>query len=71
MKEYSPHQDIVYLDEGYERMLDKDSKYNILVGADSEYMADKTTNYVFGHKVLDNKMTSPHFKIDLLMSDVF
>jgi GNAT superfamily N-acetyltransferase len=71
-KEFSPHDDIVYMNSDVDKTLNKTTKFNILIDAKiHELQRYKIFDYQFGYRVFDDTVTDLQFKKDLLMSDVF
>ena len=70
LKEFDDDLDIVYHQNDFEK-LEKERYYNILVDDSDDYENERLFDYVFGYKILDDKLTDFRFKKDLIISDVF
>jgi hypothetical protein len=70
LKEFEGNFDIVFHNNNFSN-LEKCQNYNVLVEGGQFEKSQKTFNYIFGYKILDEKLVDFQFKKDLIMSDVF
>ena len=72
IKDFENYQDIVFIDENYEKDLEDDKKYHILIDATiDDFRIFQVFEYQLAYKLIDESLKGIKFKKDLLMSDVF
>lgn len=72
LKDFKNCQDVVFISEGFERNLEEQKQYNVLIDADINDFRDAMVfEYQFGFRLFDEGLRGIGFKKDLLMSDVF